>query len=88
MLATTTISKLRKTLSSAIAEIDKTTALAIMRHGETKAYLVAPELFESFVRLVEDLEDIQEGEDGIREFERGEEFEEAEEVFRDLGLQE
>lgn len=86
MLITTTISKLRDNLSKVIAEIEETTAVAILRHGETKAYLVTPELFESFVMLVEDIEDIQEGEEGIREFMRGEEFEDAEKVFRDLDI--
>jgi PHD/YefM family antitoxin component YafN of YafNO toxin-antitoxin module len=86
MITPISVSKLRENLSQVIGEIEVTTALAILRHGETKAYLVAPELFASFIQLVEYLQDDQEGEDGIREFQRGMVFEDSEAVFRDLNL--
>ena len=47
-----------------IAKIQKISALAILQHAETKAYLVTPELIESFVRLAEE-EDIQEREQEV-----------------------
>jgi PHD/YefM family antitoxin component YafN of YafNO toxin-antitoxin module len=86
MITTTSVSKLRENLSQVVAEIEQTTALAILRHGDTKAYLVAPVLFESFIQLAEYLQDVQEGEDGIREFQQGEVFEAVEEVFDDMNL--
>ena len=85
IIKTSSITELRGKLSETIASLEKEEAVMVVRHSKPAAYLVSTDLFETFIEVVEDLEDIRDMTAAIRDFHQGEAVE-AEEVFERLGL--
>lgn len=86
MFKTTTVSNLRKDLSSYLKNIDEGPVVVLSRSRPT-AVLVEPEMFDALLERCEDLEDIIDGRRAIAEYLADEDIAvDAEEVFERLGL--
>ena len=83
---TISISKLRERLSEYIDQLEDDGTLVVMRHSEPAAYLLSPDLFEQMVGRLEELLDLHEAYSAMDDLRRGENVEDAEEVFKRLGI--
>jgi prevent-host-death family protein len=85
MIRTTSVTELRDKLAETLDSLGPDSAVMVVRHSQPAAYLISPELFESLIERIEDLEDRVDMATAMGDYHQGQAIE-AEDVFGRLGL--